>query len=148
MAVPAGAAPSTGVTYAIVDAVATPTCSSSEPCVVDSYDYAGDGAGSSCQPVDPCRGTFLLRLIRQKAQPVDPCRMKTGTGTLGVVWSDASTTSGTFSFKARDSKTFSLTGQITGGNPRFAVGAKLSGLVAQPVDPCQGGLVAASITLG
>ena len=42
-------------------------------------------------------------------------------------------------FKARDSKTLSMTGRMTGGtNPRFATGSSVSALVAHLVDPCNG----------
>ena len=45
--------------------------------------------------------------------PTDPCRIKEGTGTLDVTWGDGTTSTGTYAFKARDSKTFSLNGSIT-----------------------------------
>jgi hypothetical protein len=81
--------------------------------------------------------------------PTDPCKMKTGTGTLNVIWSDSTTTVGTFSFKARDSKSLSMTGQITGGtNPRFVTGNSVSSLVALPTDPCLGGATLGTVTLG
>jgi hypothetical protein len=75
--------------------------------------------------------------------------MKTGTGNLNVIWTDSTTTIGSFSFKARDSKTLSLEGQVTGGtNSRFISGSGLSGLVATPVDPCVGGPTVATVALG
>jgi hypothetical protein len=66
--------------------------------------------------------------------------MKVGTGNLNVAWSESSMTIGTFAFKARDSKTLSMTGQVTGGtNTRFLTGSGSSALVATPRDPCAGG---------
>ena len=113
------------------------------------YTFAGAGSGTNCQPVDPCDGAFTLSFVVTKTQPSDPCHMKTGTGNLNVTWSDSSTTIGTFAFKARDSKTLSMTGQVTGGtNLRFAAGSALSALVAMPVDPCNGGPTVGTVTLG
>ena len=75
--------------------------------------------------------------------------MKAGTGNLNVTWSDSSTTIGTFAFKARDSKTLSVTGQVTGGtNTRFVTGSGLSALVAIPNDPCAGGPTVGTLMLG
>ena len=52
-------------------------------------------------------------------------------------------------FKTRESKTLSMTGRMTGGtNPRFATGSSLSALVAHPVDPCNGGPIVDTVTLG
>lgn len=113
------------------------------------YTYSGAGSGTNCSPTDPCNGAFTLSFFVTKVSPGDPCHMKTGTGNLNVVWADNSTTAGTFAFKARDSKTLSMTGQVTGGtNLRFSAGSSVSALVAAPVDPCNGGPSVGTVSLG
>jgi hypothetical protein len=105
--------------------------------------------GHELRPTDPCNGAFTLSLVVTQLHPTDPCHMKAGTGNLNVTWSDSSTTIGTFAFKARDSKTLSMTGQVTSGtNTRFLTGSALSALVAYPVDPCVGGPTVGTVTLG
>jgi len=112
------------------------------------YTYSGAGSGTNCLPQDPCNGAFTLSFFVTKTIPNDPCHMNTGTGNLNVIWSDSSTTIGTFAFKARDSKTLSLTGQVTGSsNPRFVTGSGVSGLVTYPTDPCAGVPTVGTLTL-
>jgi hypothetical protein len=145
-------AASSSILYQLPSVAATPICTAGDSgCLgaVVGYTFAGAGSGTNCLPQDPCDGAFTLSLVVTRTAPTDPCHMKTGTGNLNVTWSDSSTTIGTFAFKARDSKTLSVTGQVTGGtNTRFATGSALSGLVATPVDPCVGGPTVGTMTLG
>ena len=147
----AALAASTSILYQLPSATSTPICNTDLGCQggVTGYTFAGTGSGTNCIPSDPCDGAFTLSLVVTKVLPQDPCHMKTGTGNLNVIWSDSSSTVGSFTFKARDSKTLSMTGQVTGGtNLRFATGSALSALVAQPSDPCNGGPTVGTITLG
>jgi hypothetical protein len=142
---------SNSITYQLPSVAATPICTSDISCAggITGYTFAGAGSGTNCAPTDPCDGAFTLSLVVTRTAPTDPCHMKTGTGNLNVTWADNSTTIGAFVFKARDSKTLSLTGQVTGGtNARFLAGSALSGLVAQPTDPCNGGPTVGTVTLG
>lgn len=142
---------SSSILYQLPSMAATPVCNSDIGCIggVVGYTFAGAGSGINCLPTDPCDGAFTLSFFVGKISPGDPCHMKTGTGNLNVIWSDSSTTIGTFAFKARDSKTLSMIGQVTGGtNPRFLNGSALSALVAMPVDSCNGGPTVGTVTLG
>lgn len=142
---------SSSILYQLPSVAATPVCNSDLGCLggVIGYTFAGSGSGTNCTPVDPCNGAFTLSFFVTKTAPTDPCQMKTGTGNLNVIWSDSSTTVGTFAFKARDSKTLSIAGQVTGGtNTRFLTGSSMSALVALPTDPCVGGATVGMVTLG
>ena len=142
---------SNSVLYQMPSVAATPICTGDLGCPagVTGYTFSGAGSGTNCQPTDPCNGAFTLSFVVTKILPQDPCHMKTGTGNLNVTWSDSSTTIGTFAFKARDSKTLSMTGQVTGGtNTRYLTGSALSALVTTPVDPCAGGPAVGTVTLG
>jgi hypothetical protein len=144
-------AQSNSITYQLPSLAATPVCNSDLGCVggVIGYTFAGAGSGTNCTPTDPCDGAFTLSLVITKMIPNDPCHMKAGTGNLNVTWSDSSNTIGTFAFKARDAKTLSMTGQVTGGtNTRFLTGDALGALVAYPTDPCAGGPTVGTVTLG
>ena len=142
---------SNSILYQLPSVAATPVCTSDITCAggVIGYTFAGSGSGTNCSPQDPCNGAFTLSLVVTKTIPNDPCHTKGGTGNLNVTWSDNTTTIGTFAFKARDSKTLSMTGQVTGGtNTRFLTGSAVSALVAQPSDPCAGGPTVGTVTLG
>ena len=145
-------AASNAILYQMPSLASTPVCNAGDiGCIggVIGYTFAAAGSGTNCQPVDPCDGAFTLSLVVTRTHPTDPCHMKTGTGNLNVIWSDSSTTIGTFAFKARDSKTLSMTGQVTGGtNPRFVMGNSISALVAYPTDACNGGPTVGTVTLG
>ena len=55
----------------------------------------------------------------------------------------------TFSFKARDSHTWALDGQVTAGSNTFyppAPATPASGAVSIPTDPCKGGTVPVTIS--
>jgi hypothetical protein len=149
-AVAAGAV-SSSILYQLPSVAATPICNTDLGCPsgVTGYTFAGAGSGTNCSSQDPCDGAFTLSFVVTRIAPTDPCHMKTGTGNLNVTWSDSSTTIGTFAFKARDSKTLSMAGQVTGGtNTRFLTGSGLSALVAYPVDPCASGPTVGTVTLG
>ena len=143
---------SNSILYQLPSAAATPVCNAGDfGCIsgVMGYTFAATGSGTNCHPTDPCDGAFTLSLIVTKTHPGDPCHMQAGTGNLNVIWSDSSTTIGAFAFKARDSKTLSMTGQVTGGtNSRFVTGSAVSALVAYPTDPCVGGQTVGTVTLG
>jgi hypothetical protein len=143
---------SSAITYQLPSVAATPVYFCGDLGCTNQligYTFGGSGSGTNCYPNDPCDGAFTLSFFVTKLMPTDPCRMKTGSGSLNVTWSDTTTTFGSFAFKARDSKTLSLTGQVTGGtNTRFVTGSGLSGLVATPTDPCVGGATVATVTLG
>jgi hypothetical protein len=143
---------SNSILYQLPSVAATPVCNAGDiGCFggVIGYTFAGAGSGTNCIPNDPCNGAFTLSLVVTRITPTDPCHMKVGTGNLNVTWSDSSTTIGTFAFKARDSKTLSMNGQVTGGtNTRFVTGSALSGLVAYATDPCVGGPTVGAVTLG
>ncbi len=114
------------------------------------YDYLGDGDCVSCQPGSPpIRGSFSLTLFGERFLPPNPVRPKSGTGTLSVLWADSTTTTATYSFKARDSKVYSLTGKVTGGtNSRFAAGTAVDGLVGLPPNPVEPGETSAAVRFG
>jgi hypothetical protein len=143
---------SNAVDYQLLSVAATPVYYCGDLGCTDQligYTYGGSGSGTNCSPGDPCDGAFTLSFFVTKMHPTDPCKMKTGIGTLNVIWSDSTTTVWTFSFKARDSKSLAMTGQITGGtNPRFVTGNSVSSLVALPTDPCLGGATLGTVTLG
>ena len=144
-------AASNSILYQLPSVIATPVCTTDITCAtgVTGYTFASSGSGTNCYPTDPCSGAFTLSLVVTRTSPENPCHMKAGTGNLNVIWSDSSTTVGTFAFKARDSKTLSMTGQVTGGtNARFVTGSAVSALVAMPPDPCNGGPSVATVTLG
>ncbi|MDP9227096.1 MAG: hypothetical protein M3P18_25270 [Actinomycetota bacterium] len=147
---PAGAATTT-VTYAIAQAAATPVCQCNDTScgtTVIGYTVTGPGTGQfPPTPTYPSSGDFTLTFSVARVFPSDHCRMKSGTGTLDVAWNDSTTTTGTFSFKARDSKTLSLSGDITGGTSPVYPPNPWRGFVAYPPSPCLGGTVPASITL-
>jgi len=55
----------------------------------------------------------------------------------------------TFSFKARDSHTWAIEGQVTAGSNTFfpaTPATPASGAVQQPGDPCKGGTAPAAIS--
>ena len=142
---------STSILYQLPSVIATPVCTTDIACAsgVTGCTFASAGSGTNCYPTDPCNGAFTLSFFVTRTYPGDPCHMKTGTGNLNVIWSDNSTTVGTFAFKARDSKTLSMTGRVTGGtNLRFFTGSALSAVVSMPTDPCVGGPSVGTVSLG
>jgi hypothetical protein len=138
LTVPVAAAPA-GTTYALPTVSETPTICSGVECdtFTAKYDYNGDGNCSACQPSDPYRvGNFSLTLVGSRFQPSDPYKAKSGTGTLTVIWADSTTTLANYNFKAKDSKTYTLIGKVTGGtSTRFATGTAVGGQVGLPTDP-------------
>ena len=66
-----------------------------------------------------------------------------------MLWADSTTTTATYSFKARDSKVYSLTGKVTGGPTfRFAAGTTVDGLVGLPPNPVEPGETSAAVRFG
>jgi hypothetical protein len=143
---------SNAILYQVPSVTATPVCNAGDiGCLsgVIGYTFAGAGSGTNCAPIDPRDGSFTLRPVVSRTTPPDACHMKTGTGNLNVIWSDNLTTVGAFAFKARDSKTLFMTGQVTGGtNLRFVTGSSVSALVAYSTDPWIGGPTVGTVTLG
>ena len=118
--------------------------------VAIKYNFAGDGTCLACQPGDPYRvGSFSLTFTPNRFFPNDPIKARSGIGTLSVLWADSTTTTATYNFKARDSKTFALSGQITDStNTRFTTGTAVDGLVGLPPNPVEPGTTAAAISFG
>ncbi|HET7055420.1 MAG TPA: hypothetical protein VFI12_03105 [Thermomicrobiales bacterium] len=141
------------VTYYVMPTVSvTPTLCSGVECDTFGirYDYSGEGSCTSCYPTDLLRaGLFSLTFTPNRFFPNDPIRARSGIGTLSVVWADSTTTTAAYSFKARDSKAYSLTGKVTGGtNSRFTAGTAVDGLVGLPPNPVEPGTTAAAISFG
>lgn len=145
---PARAATTT-VTYTLATATATPVTAPCDipPCQVISYTFAGPGTTTSAAV--PASGNFTWTFTPSKTSNSHSCAFTQETGTLDVTWADATTTEVSFSFKARDSHSWAIEGQVTAGSstvypPTPATPA--SGAVSTPTDPCKGGPVAATIS--
>jgi hypothetical protein len=148
---PAGAtrAATTTVTYTLATATATPVTAACDipPCPVISYTFSGPGTTTSATV--PASGNFTWTFSPSKHSNSNACAFTQGTGTLDVTWADATTTEVTFSFKARDSHTWALDGQVTAGSNTFyppAPATPASGAVSIPTDPCKGGTVPVTIS--
>jgi hypothetical protein len=129
-------ASSTGTTYSIAQATATPQYQCGEPCVpiLIGYSYTGQG---TCQtgcvgfPSDPVDATLTFSVTR--TFPPSPCLMQRGT----------------FTFKARDSKTVDFAGSITSSTLSVLLqGEPFNGFVTYPPSPCVGGTATAAFTFG
>jgi hypothetical protein len=148
-------ASSTGTTYSIAQATATPQYQCGESCVpiLIGYSYTGQG---TCQtgcvgfPSDLVDATLTFSVTR--TFPSNPCLMQSGTGIPEVTWpSDPSLPSaqGTFTFKARDSKTVDFAGSITSSTLSVLLqGEPFNGFVTYPPSPCVGGTATAAFTFG
>jgi hypothetical protein len=133
-------------TASVVPSICDPLNCDSFPAGTVLYDYTGDGDCIGCLPPNPVRGSFSLTLVGDRFLPPNPVRPKSGTGTLTVVWADSTTTLASYSFKARDSKAYSLTGKVTGGtSSRFAAGTVIDGLVGLPPNPVEPGETSAAV---
>ena len=148
---PAGAAraATTTVSYTLATATATPVTAACDipPCPVISYAFAGPGTTTSATV--PASGNFTWIFTPSKSSNSNSCTFTQGTGTLDVTWADLTTTEVTFSFKARDSHSWALKGQVTAGSNTFFPPSPItpaSGVAGQPGDPCTGGPVAATIS--
>lgn len=140
-----------GTYYVMPTVSVVPTLCSGVECDTFSarYDYVGDGDCVGCVPPNPIRGSFSLTLFGDRFVPPNPIRIKSGTGTLTVTWLDTTTTVATYSFKARDSKTYALTGQVTGGtNTQFTAGTAVSGLVGVPPNPIEPATTSGAVSFG
>jgi hypothetical protein len=150
-AAPAGAVPAVQVTYQLPAVQGTPIFFCGDVGCTNQligYDFLGSGSALNCLPPGPCDGTFDLSFSPARFFPPNPCQMKQGTGSVNVTWADATTSIGTFSFKARDSKTMSITGSMTGGTNLAFAGAAVGGLVGLPPNPCVGGSASSTMTIG
>jgi len=148
---PAGAAraATTTVTYTLATATATPVTAACDipPCPVIAYTLSGPGTTTSATV--PASGNFTWIFTPSKSSNSNSCTFTQGTGTLDVTWADLTTTEVTFSFKARDSHTWAIKGQVTAGTNTFYPPSPItpaSGVAGQPGDPCTGGPVAATIS--
>jgi hypothetical protein len=150
------ASSSTGTSYSIAAATATPQFQCTEPCVVPTligYSYTGQGTcqtGCAGFPSDPVDATLTFSVTR--TFPPNPCLMQRGTGTLDVTWpSDPLLPEavGTFTFKARDSKTVDFAGSITSSTLSVLLpNEPIEGFVTFPPNPCLGGTATAAFTFG
>ena len=79
----------------------------------------------------------------------DGCTAKAGTGTLDVQWPDdpsTPSTQGTFSFKAKDSRTLTFSGGVTTSTVVVLYPPQpVRGTVGFPPSPCVGGTTSAAI---
>ena len=145
---PAGAAraATTTVAYTLATATATPVTAACDipPCPVISYAFAGPGTTTSATV--PASGNFTWTFTPSKTSNSNSCAFTQGTGTLDVTWADLTTTEVTFSFKARDSHSWALKGQVTAGTNTFYPPTPASGTVSIPTAPCTGGPAAATIS--
>jgi hypothetical protein len=136
-------------TVSVIPSICDPLNCDTLPAGTVSYDYSGDGGCVGCLPPNPVQGSFSLTLVGERYLPPNPVRPKSGTGTLSVLWSDSTTTIATYTFKARDSKAYSLNGKVTGGtSSRFATGTAIDGLVGYPIDPIAPGTTSGAVRFG
>ncbi len=146
----ARAASTTEVTYTLATVTATPNFGSCDipPCQVLSYTLTGTGTTSTAGA--PASGDFTWTLIPSKYASGNVCAATQGTGTVDIIWQDASTTDVSFSFKARDAHSWVIKGQVaSGSNTAFPPNpiTPASGVVGYPPNPCTGATVNASISL-
>jgi len=146
---------STGTTYSIAQATATPQyqCTDIGCTTLIGYSYSGQG---TCQtgcigfPSGPIDATLMFSVIQ--TFPPNPCHIQRGTGILDVTWpGDPSLPSaqGTFTFKAQDSKTVDFEGGITTSTLSVVLqGEPVNGFVTFPPNPCAGGTATAAFTFG
>jgi hypothetical protein len=137
------AASPAGTYYAMPTVGAIPNVCAALNCGVASgligYEYDGEGSCLACAPADPFRaGTFSFSLVAERYAPADPFRVKSGSGNLEVLWADSTSTLVTYKFKARDSKSLSLTGQVVSDtSSRFSVSTFAGGVVGLPPNPIE-----------
>jgi hypothetical protein len=122
-------------------------------CSPDVIAYSFFSTGGVCVrqcsgwPTDPT--TVSLTLSVTKVAANNPCIAKAGTGTLDLHWPDDVTTpvaQGSLTFKARDSKTMVLSGQMTSSTvPLLYPPTPIRGTVTFPPSPCVGGTSTATI---
>jgi hypothetical protein len=120
-------------------------------CTPTVSEYIYTGAGSCMQncvglPVGQAVTTLTFSISRLAK---DGCTAKAGTGTLDVQWPDdlaAPSTQGTFTFKAKDSKTLTLSGQVTTSTVAVLYPpVPIRGKVGFPPSPCVGGATSATL---
>ena len=147
----ARAASAPTVTYTLATVTATPNTGLCDipPCQVLSYSFTGTGTTSTAGA--PATGTFSWTFTASKVSNSNSCAFTQGTGTLLIIWQDASTTDVSFSVKARDAHTWAIKGQVASDStnsffPPSPV-TPAEGVVGYPPNPCTGGTVNASISL-
>jgi hypothetical protein len=147
----AASAATTAVTYNLATVTVTPGTGSCDipPCQVITYTFTGTGTTSTAGA--PASGTFTWTFTPSKYSNSNACAFTQGTGTLAIIWQDASTTDVSFSFKARDAHTWAIKGQVaSGGTNTFyppTPTTPAEGVVGYPPNPCTGGTVPATISL-
>jgi len=146
----AARAATTGVTYTLATVTATPTPSCDVgPCQVFTYSFTGTGTTTSAGA--PQSGTFTWQFTPSKYSNSNACAFTQGSGSLSIIWQDASTTDVTFSFKAHDAHTWVIEGQVvSGGSNTFfppSPNTPVEGVVGYPPNPCTGASVPATISL-
>ena len=149
------AARSTGTTYTIAQATATPQgqCTDVGCITLIGYVYTGGGicqTGCAGFPSGPIDATLTFSVLR--TFPPNPCRMQSGTGLLAVTWPGdpgVPSAQGTFTFKARDAKTVDFEGSLTSSTlSGLLQGEPVTGFVTFPPNPCVGGGATAAFTFG
>ena len=147
----ARAATTPSVTYTLATVTATPNTGSCDipPCQVFSYGFTGTGTTTSAGA--PVSGTFTWTFNASKTSNSNACAFTQGTGSLSIIWQDATTTDVSFTFKARDSHTWAIKGQVlAGGTNTFyppSPPTPAEGVVGYPPNPCTGATVPATISL-
>jgi hypothetical protein len=143
-AVPAGDATTRSISRIAVASV-TPRCTvfADGRCVtrVRDYTYTDEGAcPTDCLPYprDPIRASLVFTATHTWA--TDLCKVKSGTGTLRLTFPNhpgLPSATGTFRFKARDSKTLTFSGHITTSTVSVLFADEpVLGRVGYPANPC------------
>jgi hypothetical protein len=122
-------------------------------CSPEVIAYAFIGTDAVCVqrcsgwPTDPTSVSLHFSITKVAAN--NRCKAKAGTGTLDLQWpNDVSTpvAHGTFTFKARDSKTLAMSGQMTSSTvPLLIPPNPWHGTITFPPSPCVGGTSSATI---
>jgi hypothetical protein len=87
-------------------------------CTGPTMDATGTATCSVCAPGKPESGTFTIK-TNVTTHPPSPCKLSSVSGTLEVIWSDASISNANVSGKLRDSKALALAGAFYPGDPTF-----------------------------
>ncbi len=146
----AARAATTEVTYTLATVSVTPNTGSCDipPCQVLSYTMTGTGTTSTAGA--PASGDFTWTLTPSKYANGNVCAATQGTGTVDIIWQDASTTDVMFSFKARDAHSWAVKGLVASGSNTAvppSPNTPASGVVGYPPNPCTGGTVNATLSL-
>lgn len=154
-AAPAGAATDTYLRFDDITGESQHDCQDAV-CSPDVISYSFSSTTGACAqnctgwPTDPVTASLTFSITRLSAN--NPCKAKAGTGTLDLSWPlDAATptASGSFTFKARDSKTLTFAGQLTTSTVSVLYPPQpIRGTIGFPPNPCVGGSTSATIVIG